>query len=143
MLFRSPADALEALAPYVGLQKQDALKKLQSSPLQLTDKQVEEIDRAVHGHYIDKAAILFGTEKFMNAPREAQAVAVSLHYQFGTPARKDSPALEQAWQCMRRGEYRDAAAYLRCIDLWSKPHQAYMARRKAEAAILDQAQAGG
>jgi GH24 family phage-related lysozyme (muramidase) len=130
---------LAILTPYIGLQREHAMKKLQSSPFQLTEAEVEEIDRAVHKRYIDSAAALFGREAFENAPKEAQAVAVSLHYQFGTPRRQDSPALEKAWESMKRGEYRDAAAYLRSIELWSKPHRAYMARRFAEAAILDKA----
>jgi hypothetical protein len=132
-------DTLAVLAPYIGLKKQDALKKLQSSPFQLTDAQVEEIDRAVHSSYIKRAAALFGHDLFENAPKEVQAVAVSLHYQFGMPKRQESPALEKAWESMRKEAYEDAAAYLRSVELWSKPHQAYMARRKAEAAILDQA----
>ncbi|MDR0290315.1 MAG: pesticin C-terminus-like muramidase [Treponema sp.] len=135
------AETLAILEPYIGLKKQDAIRKLQESPLQLTEMQVELIDRAVHSRYVIQAASLFGAELFGAAPKEAQAVAVSLHYQFGTPMRKESPALEQAWQCLRRGEYK-GASYLRCIDLWGKPHQAYMARRRAEAAILDQIQEG-
>jgi hypothetical protein len=133
------ASTLAVLAPYIGLKKQDALKKLQSAPFQLTEAQVEEIDRAVHKRYIDSAAGLFGREAFENAPKEVQAVAVSLHYQFGTPRRQDSPALEYAWVSMKRGEYRTAADYLRNPELWSPSHRAYMPRRKAEAAILDQA----
>jgi hypothetical protein len=136
------AETLAILEPYIGLKKQDALRKLQESPFQLTDMQVEGIDRAVHNRYIVQAAALFGAEAFGDAPKEAQAVAVSLHYQFGNPARKESPALESAWKCMKHRAYKEAATYLRCIDRWSQPHQAYMARRRAEAAILDQIQEG-
>ncbi|MDR0322330.1 MAG: pesticin C-terminus-like muramidase [Treponema sp.] len=132
------ADTLAVLAPYIGLKKQDALKKLQSAPLQLTEAQVEEIDRAVHNRYIDQAAALFGREQFENAPIQVQAVAVSLHYQFGTPRRQDSPALEKAWESMKLGAYQEAADYLRNNELWSKSHQVYSARRRAEAAILSE-----
>jgi len=128
---------LAVLSPYIGLRKLDALKKLQSAPFTLTTEQVEEIDHAVHNRYIDQAATLFGRERFENAPKEVQAVAVSLHYQFGTPRRPDSPALEKAWESMKRGAYQEAAEYLRNPELWSVSHRTYMLRRKAEAAILN------
>lgn len=132
------ASTLAVLSPYIGLKKLDALKKLQSAPFTLTADQVEEIDRAVHSRYIDQAANLFGREQFENAPKEVQAVAVSLHYQFGTPRRQDSPSLENAWECMKRGDYHRAAEFLRNPELWSVSHRAYMLRRKAEADILEQ-----
>ena len=130
---------LAVLAPYIGLQKQAALKKLQRDPFILTSEQVEEIDRAVHNRYIDQAASLFGREQFENAPKEVQAVSVSLHYQFGNPRRPESPALQKAWENMRRGAYKEAAECLRNPELWSVPHRAYMQRRRAEAAILNEA----
>jgi hypothetical protein len=68
-----------------------------------------------------------------------QAVAVSLHYQFGTPRRRDSPALAAAWAAMRRGEYGEAAGHLRGPSGWSASHRRYLGRRRAEAALLDEA----
>jgi len=132
------ASTLSFLAPYIGLQKQDALKKLQSDPFALNAEQVEEIDQAVHNRYIDQAATIFGREQFENAPKEVQAVAVSLHYQFGTPRRPDSPGLANAWANMQQGAYKEAAECLRDPELWSVTHRTYMQRRKAEAAILDE-----
>jgi len=133
------AATLEILYPYIGLRKLDAKKKLKSAPFSLTREQVEEVDRVVHARYIHNAASLFGQENFTIAPKEAQAVAVSLHYHFGTPKRKESPALEKAWECMKKGYYKEAADYLRNAKLWSAPHQVFMPRRRAEAAILDEA----
>jgi len=137
------ANTLAVLSPYIGLQRLDALIKLQNAPFQLSPEQVEEIDRAVHSRYINQAATFFGRERFENAPKEVQAVAVSLHYQFGTPRRQDSPALEKAWESMKRGAYQEAAGYLRSPELWGVAHKAYMPRRKAEAAILDEARREG
>jgi len=134
------ASTLAILAPYIGLQKQEALKKLQSDPFTITAEQVEEIDTAVHNRYIEQAATIFGRELFENAPKEAQAVAVSLHYQFGTPKRPDSPGLANAWANMQQGAYKEAAECLRNPSNWSASHQIYMPRRKAEAAILDEVQ---
>lgn len=134
-----PAAIINRLALYLGAKREEAQYILAREPLRLTPEEVETIDRAVHAKYIDQAAGLFGRAAFEAAPREVQAVAVSLHYQFGTPARKASPALENAWNAMRRGAYRDAAEYLRDPSGWSAPHQQYLKRRQAEAALLDKA----
>jgi hypothetical protein len=132
-----PAALLDKLRPYVGLKKQEAKTALIKSPLLLSVEEAEQIDELIHKRYIDETAALFGFT-FEGAPKQAQAVAVSLHYQFGFPARKESPALGKAWEAMRRGAYREAAAALRTVELWSPAHRVYMIRRQAEAALLDE-----
>ena len=132
-----PVDLINRLAPYLGAKREGAQYILARNPLRLSLDEVETIDRAVHGQYIDETAGLFGLDAFEAAPREAQAVAVSLHYQFGTPARKASPALASAWEAMRRGAYREAADHLRDPLGWSAPHRQYLKRREAEAALLE------
>ena len=136
-----PAALLNRFAPYLGAQKKEAQYLLAREPLRLTQEEVAIVDRAVHAKYIDETAELFGRALFDGAPREVQAVAVSLHYQFGTPARKASPALEKAWNAMRAGAYREAAEYLRAPSGWSAIHRQYLKRRQAEAALLDKAAA--
>ncbi|MCL2602719.1 MAG: pesticin C-terminus-like muramidase [Treponema sp.] len=128
---------LTVLQPYIGLRKLQALARLREAPFTLTSEQVAEIDHAVHNRYINQAAVLFGREAFEAAPKEVQAVAVSLHYQFGTPSRAASPALAKAWEAMQTGDYPKAANCLRNGDLWSEAHRMYMGRRRAEAAILE------
>jgi hypothetical protein len=132
---RLPVELLNKLHPYFGLKRDAAKEALIRRPLELSAGEVEQIDRLIHKRYIDETAALFGTA-FGGAPRQVQAVAVSLHYQFGTPKRKESPALGAAWEAMRRGEYREAAEHLCNMDLWSQPHRVYLARRRAEAAFL-------
>jgi len=127
---------LNILQPYLGRQKQKAVDVLKEAPLTLTAKQVEEIDNAVHKHYIYNTARMFGWEKFITAPKQVQAVATSLHYQFGKPARNESPCLKLAWELMRSRDYKSAAVALMNTAGWSKDHQQYMARRKQEAALL-------
>lgn len=134
-----PAAIINRLAPYLGAKREEAQYILAREPLRLTQEEVEVIDRAVHAAYIDQTAAMFGRAAFEAAPKEAQSVAVSLHYQFGTPARKASPALENAWNALRRGEYRAAAEYLRDPSGWSIPHQQYLKRRQAEAVLLEKA----
>jgi GH24 family phage-related lysozyme (muramidase) len=134
-------EILEILEPYIGLQKKTAIEKLRKDPLTLTAAQVEEIDTAVHERYINETADLFGRGGFEKAPKQVQAAAVSLHYQFGTLSREASPALAKAWELMRQGAYKAAAGALRDLSGWSKSHQTYMSRRRAEAALLDEARA--
>jgi hypothetical protein len=133
-----PAALLDKLRPYLGLKKQEAKTALTNCPLELSAAEVGRIDGLICKRYTDETAAMFGFA-FEGAPKQAQAVAASLHYQFGYPGRKDSPALAQAWEAMRRGAYREAAAALRAAELWSAAHRAYMPRRDAEAALLDEA----
>jgi len=128
---------LKILSPYIGLQKQNAVQKLKAAPLTITTEQVKEIDDAVHKFYILDTARKFGGERFESAPKEVQAVAVSLCYQFGTPSRPVSPSLGLAWQAMRSGNYLDAANHLKNPNGWSVGHQQYLPRRKQEAALLN------
>lgn len=134
-----PVAVINRLAPYLGVKSLEAQYLLARAPLRLSPEEVEAVDRAVHAAYIDAAARLFGRAAFAAAPKEAQAVAVSLHYQFGAPFRKASPALEQAWQSLQQGAWRDAAETLRDPSGWSVPHRQYLKRRQAEADLLDKA----
>jgi len=130
------------LEPYIGLRKQAALEKLKNAPFALSREQVEEIDGAVKKTYIDNTVRRFGLDRFVSAPKEAQAVAVSLCYQFGTPYRDASPNLGLAWEAMRSGDYEKAAEYLSDPNGWSKDHQMFVGteqrpgRRRQEAALL-------
>jgi len=129
-------ETLMRLTPYIGLKRQAAIDRLKKEPLTITAEQVTEIDNAVHNRYIQEAAAIFGKERFEAAPKQAQAVAVSLHYQFGTPRRDASPSLGLAWEEMRHGKYKSAAEHLAYLQGWSKDHQQYMIRRRQEAALL-------
>jgi hypothetical protein len=134
-----PEALVDRLAPYLGLKGREAQYLLAREPLALTREEVDAVDAAVRTKYIAETAELFGREAFAAAPKEVQAVAVSLHYQFGAPERKASPALALAWKSMQRGGYARAAAALRDPLGWSKPHQQYLKRRQAEATLLERA----
>ncbi|GHU12566.1 hypothetical protein FACS1894161_1060 [Spirochaetia bacterium] len=132
-----PEILIEKLAPYCGRYKAIAIAFLNNNPLVLSPEEARLLDEAVHKHFIKQTSVLFGRERFEAAPKEAQAVAVSLHYQFGTPRRSASPALEKAWNALREGNYGKAAAFLRNRELWGVAHKPYMSRREAEAALLE------
>ena len=138
-----PPFLLEKLLPYIGLQRTAALQQLCAIPLTISPEEVVALDTAVKSAYINEAARLFGQKVFENAPPQAQAVAVSLHYQFGTPFRKASPNLNNAWGAMQNGDYSAAAQFLRDSSGWSKEHQIFIGtmakpgRRMQEAALLE------
>jgi len=129
---------VDKLAPYCGLRKEAALKKLAAAPLTLTPEEVTALDAAVKTRYIDDTATRFGRDAFEKAPKQVQAVATSLIYQFGSPANAASPSLTLAWKAMQGGNYPAAAGFLRNDSGWSPSHQQYMDRRRQEAALLDQ-----
>jgi len=131
-----PTAITNILEPYIGIKKDQAIKKLKEFPLTLTYEQVREIDEAVHNHYINTTAARFGYENFRIAPKEVQAVAVSLCYQFGTPKRDASPSLALAWEALQLGKYQEAADFLTNQNGWSVSHRQYMIRRTQEAELL-------
>jgi hypothetical protein len=130
-----PVEVYVRLVPYLGLKRQAALDALRIKPLVLSPEEVHTLDRAVHNKYIAETAALFGPG-FEEAPKEVQAVAVSLHYQFGTPRRAASPALSLAWYAMQNKNYEAAAGYLTAPQGWSADHRQYLPRRKQEAALV-------
>jgi hypothetical protein len=129
----------EKLAPYLGLKKEAALEILARKPLLLSQAEIKDMDEAVHEKYITETADMFGPV-FEEAPKQVQAAAVSLHYQFGTPRRAASPGLGLAWDAMWAGRYGEAAAYLTNPKGWSSSHQQYLPRRRQEAALLREIQ---
>lgn len=134
-----PTALINRFIPYLGMQRNEAQYILARHPLSITPAEAAIVDAAVHAKYIDETVELFGRDAFAAAPREVQAVAVSLHYQFGTPYRKSSPALGEAWEALRSDEYAGAAAALRDPMGWSRLHRQYASRRAGEAALLEQA----
>lgn len=136
-----PAALVGRLSLCLGARKREAQYILAKYPLTLTREEVDVVDAAMHAKYINETSELFGRDAFSAAPKEVQAVAASLHCQFGTPFRRASPALGNAWASMQRGDYARAAAQLRDPVGWSKPHQLYLKRRSAEADLLDEAAA--
>ena len=130
-----PEALREKLMPYAGLKQEAAVKKLAESPLELSDEEVATLDKAVHEKYIKETESMFGPN-FTVIPKQAQAVAVSLHYQFGRPRRAASPALGMAWDALKKQSYKAAAEYLSGAQGWSADHRLYMGRRRQEAGLL-------
>jgi len=133
-----PETLIAKLRPYFGKKREDARQALLKAPLVITQEECEQLDEVFKTRYINENVITrFGRERFENAPKQAQAVAVSLCYQFGNPERKESPALRNAWEAIRQKDYKKAAEHLRDVNGWSVTHR-YMTRRNGEASLLDE-----
>lgn len=100
------ADAalLNILAPYIGLKKDAAIKKLHEAPLVISTANAEALDHAVHQGYLaryvipvwDKEAI----KPFAAIPANAQDVVMSVCFQKGVGGvRRDWPKLWNFLRC--------------------------------------------
>ena len=133
---RVPHSVIGLLVPYLGLQKEAAQKRLKTLPLILSPESVHALDQAVTKHFIDTVERIFdhraarcGASFFADRPRQVQAVAVSLCYQLGP---KGCP---RTLDLLAQGRYADASQELENSAAWG--HR-YMARRRAEAALIRQ-----
>ena len=132
-----PDDIMVKLMPYVGLRREEAVSALRDCPLTLTDREVTAIDRCVHAEYIRRAVDIYDkaqadTEcsdlRFIDIPRQAQAVIVSLYYQLG--AWNGTPGYRTTWKYLVACDWCAAAREL------MTGFRRYPQRRKAEGVIL-------
>lgn len=127
-----PSSIIGFLVPYLGLRREAAVNKLSALPLVLSSDAVAILDSAVFKYYINKTALLFnkqaGQSLFAGRPKQVQAVAVSLCYQFGSPGH-----FPKTWSHLTSGNYTAAASELESPAAWGNK---YMGRRKCEAARL-------
>ena len=136
-----PATIIGALVPYLGLQKEAALAKLQTCPLVLAEDAVLALDRAVIGHFItrmeercNRAVQGFSGKRrpacFADRAKEVQAVLVSLAYHLGFGG------FPRTFALLVSEAYREAIAELHNSAAWN--HR-YIYRRREEAALLEEA----
>ena len=135
-----PPTLLSRLAPYCGLRRQDAMIKLSSFPLIISETEADAIDTAVINSYIREVQNRFDQDvaradafliwRFADQPREVQAVLVSLRYQLGFGG------FPKTWAMIVAGNYPGAIAELRDPARWGGK---YMSRRRDEADLLKKA----
>ena len=132
-----PTTLLSRLAPYCGLRRQDAMAKLASLPLTISEADANAIDTAVISSYISEVqsrfdrdagrAVAFPAWRFAGRPKEVQAATVSLRYQLGFGG------FPKTWVMLVAGDYHGAIAELRDPARWGGK---YMNRRRDEADLL-------
>ena len=130
-----PNELKQQLAPYVGLQRDEAQAYLNEHPLSINHADADALDGIVMDRTLatiipayDRTA---GSNGAFNAlPSEAQTVITDLAYQYGPNLAGRTPNF---WAQVTQGRWRDALANLKNFG------DAYPNRRHAEAALIQQA----
>lgn len=125
-------ELVEQLAPYIGLKRDAAIRKLSQEPLRINPSDAEQLDNCVHAGYLrrfvrpayDKASDV----SFDELPIEAQAVVFSCCYQKGCGGvRRDWPKL---WSYLTSQDWCAASRELK------NGFKQYKLRRRIEGELL-------
>lgn len=89
---------LNRFKPYIGLKQNDAIYRLNSLPLNITEAQAESLDNAVHNGYLSRYVVPAYNKasriSFYDLPANAQDVIMSVCFQKGCGGvRRDWPKL--------------------------------------------------
>ncbi|MCM2131609.1 pesticin C-terminus-like muramidase [Larsenimonas rhizosphaerae] len=107
-----PRGLIEKLAPYVGLKRQKAVEALEACPLQLSEKEVHQLDHAVYGRIIETLAHHYDAHQstspengWASLPSAAATVMTSVAIQYGPNLAARAPrfwsyAVLQNWMGM-------------------------------------------
>jgi hypothetical protein len=125
-------DIRDAIQPYVGLRKNDAVDALKLRPLVLTNAQCDALNQAVRApivanlsqHYRHDAGVAFEA-----IPDAAQTVCASVAYQYGAIWQRTP----KFWEYLCRQDWKATIAELRAFG------DAYPTRRRTEANYLAKA----
>ncbi|WP_334119298.1 pesticin C-terminus-like muramidase [Limnobacter sp.] len=125
---------LNKLAPYLGLKKHDAAKKLGKSPLSISISECLQIDKAVKTHYLTQLAkryndaISSGATRFENLTPEFQTVITSVSFQHGLELARSAPKF---WASIVAQDWKLAVKILRNFE------DEYPTRRNKEADLME------
>lgn len=125
------AELAEKLIPYVGMKKQQAYEFLQSNPLQVTDDEVEAINRYSHGQAERNLRQQWQqsdpAQDFDDLDEACQTVVASVAFQYGNLAKRTP----NFWKQVTQGDWSAAIANLRNFG------DKYATRRNQEADLLE------
>lgn len=127
-----PQDLQSKLAPYLGLQGQNAAAMLRQRPLEITAKEAKQIDKMSKGAAVNKLqrewnkrAEETGGKRFEDLSSAQQTVAASVAFQYGSLSK--TPNFRKA---MQSGDWTKA------INELNNFGDSYSTRRKSEAQYL-------
>lgn len=127
-----PQDLQSKLAPYLGLQGQNAAAMLRQRPLEITAKEAKQIDKMSKGAAVNKLqrewnkrAEETGGKKFEDLSSAQQTIAASVAFQYGSLSK--TPNFRKA---MQSGDWSKAINELENFG------DSYGSRRKSEAQYL-------
>lgn len=130
-----PDDLVTKLTPYLGKRGQDAQNYLNSHPLTITQKQMQQIDTPAFTSYYNQVARNYneaqttGT-RFQNLPKDVQTAIVDVAYQYGTNLAGATPNF---WKQVTTGHWQQARDNLMNFG------DAYPTRRRLEAGLINNA----
>lgn len=126
-LFKKPA-------PYLGLKKHDAAKKLEKNPLNIAAAECLQIDQVVKTHYLTQLAkrcnnaISSGAVKFEDLKSEFQTVITSVSFQHGLELARSAPKF---WASVVAQDWKLTVKILRNFE------DQYPTRRNKEADLME------
>lgn len=124
------------LAPYLGLKKHDAARKLEKSPLSISTTECLQIDQVVKTHYLTQLAkrynnaISSSATKFEDLKPEFQTVITSVSFQHGLELARSAPKF---WASVVAQDWKLAVKILRNFE------DQYPTRRNKEADLMEKA----
>lgn len=123
-------DVIEKVRPYIGLKKEKAVEALKKRPLNLNDRELDQLNEAFLRRDLEKMKDKVGEEYWSSIPREGKTVMLSLVRNFG-PGATDFKTFE----AIKEGRFKDAVRKLRNQKEWS--NRELDARRNREADLLE------
>ncbi len=129
--FNLPEPIKLKLRPYLGKIKQDAVRLLHERPLQVSDDEAQEIDKAVKASSLNRVAKRYNSSSetdFDSLPDGVQTVIASVAFQYGDLA-SQTPNF---WRQVTSGDWQGAYKNLRNFG------DAYKTRRNKEADLLQE-----
>ena len=126
-------ELIDELSPYIGLKKDDAIRKLSQMPLRINPGDAEHLDHCVHNGYLRRyvrpAYNKASSVSFDDLPLQAQAVVFSCCYQKGCGGvRRDWPKL---WSYLTSQDWAAASRELK------NGFKQYKLRRSVEGKLLE------
>lgn len=130
-LLKLDAALIAKLTPYLGLKAKAAQDYLKKQPLMITAIQAQSIDKAVKSAHISQLKMKYDAaskKKFVDIPKQAQTVIVSVSFQYGVGLNMRAPKF---WKAVTAQDWKEAVKILKAFG------DAYPTRRKKEAALME------
>lgn len=127
-----PEDLVTKLKPYLGLKLDDARKKLENMPLQISDPEAATLNKFAKKQTLDTLSKKWQGatgSNFSNLPPEQATVVASVAFQYGDLAKKTP----NFWGQVTKGEWDKAKQNLQNFG------DSYNTRRNKEATYLNMA----
>jgi len=130
-------DLMEKLDPYFGLQKEEAARALEATPLSVSRGEAVLLAEAFKHHFLNQIARQFDRNnklgmEFRRLPEAAQTVIMDFAYQYGLSTTKGS-VRQTFWGYVYNGQWNELADWLQ-----SGPDD-YKSRRRREGDLLEAA----